>query len=48
MQGELENYLGQMIPLIHQSLDDNNNDILTYSLTILQQGFRNCDATKAS
>ena len=48
MQNELEKYLSQIVPIIFQSLSDNNNDILTYALNILQQGFKNTDPMMAS
>lgn len=48
MQNELEKHLAAIVPIIYQSLSDNNNDILTYSLSILQQGFRNFDPMMAS
>lgn len=35
MQNDLESYLDQIVPIIFQSLADNNNDILTYALNIL-------------
>lgn len=48
MQNELEKHLGQIVPIIYQTLSDSNNDILTFALNILQQGFRNTDPVLAS
>lgn len=48
MQDELERHLASIIPIIYQSLGDNNNDILTYSLSILQQGFRSTNPQSVS
>lgn len=48
MQNELEKHLSQIVPIIYQTLSDNNNDILTYALNILQQGFKNTDPVLAS
>jgi len=48
MQTELEKYLDQIIPIIVSTLGDSNNDLLTCSLTILHQGFRNVDPVNAS
>jgi len=40
LQDKLEKYLPQIIPNIEQSIHENNNDLLTFSLSILQYTFR--------
>ena len=48
MQTDLEKYLPQLICHIQQSLTDGNNDLITYSLSILKQFFRNVDPSHIS
>ena len=39
MEDQLENYLSQILPHIEQSVNENNNDLLLYSLAILKYAF---------
>jgi hypothetical protein len=44
----LEQYLGQITSFIQNSINEGNNDLLTYSLAILKQAFRNSDPQMVS
>jgi len=43
MQTTLEQFLSQIIPHIRSSIQEANNDLVTHSLAILKQAFRNSD-----
>ena len=48
MQESLEKFLGQVIPHIEATIAENNNDLITHSLAILKQAFRNTEPQEVS
>ena len=48
MKDQLEKHFSLIIPYIKSSTDENNNDMITYSLQILRQAFKEIESSKVS